>query len=816
MRLRSAARKRRDASKRCASGSRSARLARLLASPGTWRVLLAAVLAFVPGCAARRGPAPSRPRPGYVRLADSLSSVDGRVLRGRRIVLDPGHGGYFRGSLGVRGLAEAEVNLGVAMRLADLLVAHGADVRLTREDDRDFLTPADSSLRADLAERVRLANEFEPDLFVSIHHNADAGGSHKVSETQTYWKLGDDGASFDAAQDVHRALVRNVGLGSNRLLPGNYSVLRGSEAPALLTESSYLTFPPTERKLRTSEALQLEAEALYLGLAKYFARRVPVIESLQAWGGGGSPDTLVDTAFPTFRARLRGAYDTVELRLDGAPLTPAARYPDGAVWRATSAVPPGRHEAVARAWLSGEGAARERRLSFVVSLPYHHVEVGAWPPGPWNLPEPLAIRIRPLTEDGLVVPETLSFRLRARTRWSAPAETVVTASDGVAWAYFRAASEMPHPPGRFELDVDVPAIEPARAAATRREERLEVRANWGEVPVARTGFATLMPEGAPLRGAPGTEGVAPRITWLNRDGYAQLPAMRADEVGTPRLAGYRAWPADSTWPPRFVALFGGALHRRRIALDPAGNGDIPGVPGADPSGVSASGTRASNLNLEVARALASMLRGAGAEVVIVRDGVAPVLDVERVRRSEAFRAERYLRIGHGPYPPRLGYYFSSSAGRAWAVRTAAALDALGLPAATPSEDAQWPLQQTSCPALYASLGRVDDPAGERRLLAPGTLRHEAYALFVALAREWSGDARWPADTLEVRDADGAPLPGAIVTLGEALEVAADSRGVARFLRTEAGPIEVAVDDPRGRARRVLLDSDRGAVLRLER
>ena len=85
------------------------------------------------GCA--HAPQPARPPAGYERLVDPLSSVDPSGLRGRRIVLDPGHGGYFRGALGVHGLTEAEVNLGVALQLRDLLVAHGAYVRMTHESD---------------------------------------------------------------------------------------------------------------------------------------------------------------------------------------------------------------------------------------------------------------------------------------------------------------------------------------------------------------------------------------------------------------------------------------------------------------------------------------------------------------------------------------------------------------------------------------------------------------------------------------------------------------------------------------------------------
>src|SRR5438105_3843593 len=59
----------------------------------------AALLLLLPSCAGRRAPeplAPPRPRPGYDRLVDDPGAVDTLGLRGRRIVLDPGHGGFFR------------------------------------------------------------------------------------------------------------------------------------------------------------------------------------------------------------------------------------------------------------------------------------------------------------------------------------------------------------------------------------------------------------------------------------------------------------------------------------------------------------------------------------------------------------------------------------------------------------------------------------------------------------------------------------------------------------------------------------------------
>ncbi|HYM81997.1 MAG TPA: hypothetical protein VEY91_11395, partial [Candidatus Limnocylindria bacterium] len=187
-----------------------------------------------------------------------------------------------------------------------------------------------------------------------------------------------------------------------------------------------------------------------------------------------------------------------------------------------------------------------------------------------------------------------------------------------------------------------------------------------------------------------------------------------------------------------------------------------------------------------------------------------VPDVERVRASEAFAAERYLRVGHRPEAPRIGYYFASPAGKRWAQRTATTLQQLGLPPPPLAAEAQYPLQQTSCPALYVSLARVDSAAHEQRMHAPGALRAEAYGLFIALAREFDDPPEWPIDSLDVRDANARPAPGTPVTLGGTLVLESDALGRIRFARSEPGPLEARLARPG--SRRVLLDSDRGVIL----
>jgi N-acetylmuramoyl-L-alanine amidase len=769
-------------------------------------------LAVSSGCARRAvpphpvegPPLPVRPRPGYDGRIDSLDAVDAGWLAGRRIALDPGHGGRFRGSVGVGGLTEAEVNLGVALELRELLESHGAHVFLTRTEDRDFLSASDSSLRADLAERVRLANQFDPDLFVSIHHNADPTGSHDRNEIQTYYKLGDEGASLDAAASLHRYLRRNLGIEGQRIVPGNYFVLRNSVAPAVLTEASFLTDPDVEARLKQAEKRRLEGEALFLGLAHYFARRAPVIQEFAALTpADGSRDMVFEgIPGPLLRARVAGAFDVAELTVDGDTVS-VTRQVDVVEGRPRLPLAGGEHTARLAVRLAGSGAARQRTLRFRMRRFPACLEADPIP-ARFSAGGLQALRLRLLDEWGEPCLDSLKVRVRSLSVGVAPRETVLAARGGAAWGYFRigrsAGAGQPRGIGfRAELTAGVRHLAGAPCRGSVEP--------W--VPPASqkpwTGFVLEMPSGQPLREAPGTGEPSADVSWLSRDGFAALAPDSAGRTGVPRLNGYRRWGQDSLGPPRLTAVAGGVLHGRRIALDPDGGGE-------DHAGMGPSGTRAALYNLEVARALSSFLVAAGAQVRLVRTADVALSDVERVRIAEAFRPDRYLRIGHRAEPPRLGYYYSSVPGREWALRTATELARLGLPAPAPAEDAQYPLQQVSATALYASIARVDEGADEDRMTAPGALRSEAYALYLGLLREWAPQADWPLDSLRVVDAEGRPVAEASVTLGRALVLQTDATGQVRFVRTETGPLEVQVDHPRVQTRSILLDSDRGVQL----
>jgi N-acetylmuramoyl-L-alanine amidase len=498
----------------------------------------------------------------------------------------------------------------------------------------------------------------------------------------------------------------------------------------------------------------------------------------------------------------------------------------------------GVHEARLSVGLAAAGAARASVIHFRVgNTP---AQVLAEFPGQsvWRGDQPLGLRVRVMDRDGLVYRDSVRVRVRDQgTIRVAPADTELVLPRGEGWAYFslrswpRARARRPAP--RLEIRAELRPASRADSAAARSSAavaRIATAVPRAGASPARTAFAIAMPGDSTLRGAPGTGGDAPAIQWINADGFVCLPSDSDGTVSLPRLAGYRPWitgheailaPRDTAetqgfvpvpaaaeaWPPRFVAVAGGALHGRRIVIDPAGGGE-------ESAGQGVSGARAATLNLQVARALAGMLRAAGADVMLTREGDASLSDVERVQISEAFHADRFLRIGHAAEPPMIGYYYSSPGGHAWALHALAAFDTLGLKSPPLAEDAQYPLQQTSCPALYVSPARVDAPASEERLLSPGVLRAEAYALYLSLALEGApAGAAWPGDSLSVTDGAGAPLAGVPVTFGGALVLETDALGRVRFARTEPGPMLVEAASGAASARRILLEFERGVVLR---
>ena len=193
----------------------------------------------------------------------------------------------------------------------------GRRSRSPRSADRDFVDGDSLRLRDDLRARVAIANEIDPDLFISLHHNADLKFDPAFNEIQIYYRLDDDGPSLDVARAIAGRLLRNLGEDKCRVIGGNYHVLRNSVAPAVLCEPSFITNPEVESNLRSDEKQRLEAGAYFLGLVDYFRRGVPKIMTLAQVAESRKEWPTVRVAFDR-RDVIDAA--SLELMLDGRPL----------------------------------------------------------------------------------------------------------------------------------------------------------------------------------------------------------------------------------------------------------------------------------------------------------------------------------------------------------------------------------------------------------------------------------------------------------------------------------------------------------------
>lgn len=199
-------------------------------------------------------------------------------LAGKVILLDPGHGGPDGGAnnalLGVR---EKEVNLQVALRLRAILAAKGATVYMTRATDAWSAPPdvraaggADDLQHVDLAYRVRLANELNVDLFLSIHHNAGGG-----SGTETYYTVST--LNGERSQALARLLQSKVSAGLSQVdrgaRPDLMYVTRNTNAPSALVEVGFLTNLIEGRAAKTPAYQDKAAKAMLQALEAFYAAR---------------------------------------------------------------------------------------------------------------------------------------------------------------------------------------------------------------------------------------------------------------------------------------------------------------------------------------------------------------------------------------------------------------------------------------------------------------------------------------------------------------------------------------------------------------
>lgn len=180
------------------------------------------------------------------------------VTEGKKIVvIDPGHGGSDPGTTSITKKYEKYYNLALALKVqAALQKEPGIEVIMTRETD---VYPTRS-------ERVKLANDLNADIFISIHGNS-ATASPQASGTETFYYQ--RASSKELATIVHKHLVGAMGLKDRGVSNASFQVIRETTMPAILLETGFLS-NKTDEEAMSSESIQNKAaQAIVDGIKEY-------------------------------------------------------------------------------------------------------------------------------------------------------------------------------------------------------------------------------------------------------------------------------------------------------------------------------------------------------------------------------------------------------------------------------------------------------------------------------------------------------------------------------------------------------------------
>lgn len=176
------------------------------------------------------------------------------VKRANCFIIDAGHGGVDGGATSCTGILESELNLQIALRLNDLLHLLGYDTRMIRTEDISVYTEGETIAQkkvSDLKERVRICNETEGAILLSIHQNNFADS--RFSGAQVFYPQTETSESF--AKTLQAELIRTLNPGSRRSAKQAQGIylLEHIKCPGVLVECGFLSSPEEEAKLRSQD-----------------------------------------------------------------------------------------------------------------------------------------------------------------------------------------------------------------------------------------------------------------------------------------------------------------------------------------------------------------------------------------------------------------------------------------------------------------------------------------------------------------------------------------------------------------------------------
>ena len=227
------------------------------------------------------------------------------------LVLDAGHGLNTAGKRtlnGRRGVVhEWTMNNNVCNKIANILKDY--NVTIYRTDDTTGKTDVS------LSERVKRCNNYNPHLFVSIHHNAVGVSSWSTATgVETYWHTYGTASDRKVATLIQGKLASKTGLRNRGVKQAQFAVL-GCKATAILVEGAFMDSSIDYDYITSDKGQQAYAEAVAEGIIEYLKKTKKVVTTTQ------KPSTTTSSS-----QSLTGTNFTVKIKVNSLNIRQSASF----------------------------------------------------------------------------------------------------------------------------------------------------------------------------------------------------------------------------------------------------------------------------------------------------------------------------------------------------------------------------------------------------------------------------------------------------------------------------------------------------------
>ncbi|MBR2279610.1 MAG: N-acetylmuramoyl-L-alanine amidase [Ruminococcus sp.] len=206
---------------------------------------------------------------------DNYSAVNVEYNSLPVIVIDAGHGGEDGGAV-ANNVVEKNINLSISNKLRDIFISSGFNVKMTRSSDK-MINDSGDTLRerkvSDMKNRLKLFNESENNIVISIHQNKFTQEEYKGS--QVFYGTNNK-ESEKLALSIKTSIKTLIQPDNEReIKPAdrNIYLMYNSKTPSVIVECGFISNIEEARLLKDSAYQNKIAFAIYSGFLDYYNKR---------------------------------------------------------------------------------------------------------------------------------------------------------------------------------------------------------------------------------------------------------------------------------------------------------------------------------------------------------------------------------------------------------------------------------------------------------------------------------------------------------------------------------------------------------------